>query len=182
MLRHPSENDLPLLKVLDTLLLLPGHICHLAQPHHSSNQHHVVCLHYCHIASRHRKAVLSYKDWWHTPTEGRSLPVIVTVRFVGPLGIIYWRSWRTYVLPLLFISLFFFFVSPLVSESANGLLVRMLQTVGYSVILISCDWILRLVPTFRGDKEISQLLPKIWRCHYLPSCRNRTAQHMKTGK
>ena len=181
MLRHPSENDLPLLKVLDTLLLLPGHICHLAQPHHSS-QHHVVCLHYCHIASRHRKAVLSYKDWWHTPTEGRSLPVIVTVHFVGPLGIIYWRSWRTYVLPFLFISLFFSLLALWSQNQQMDCLWGCYKQLGYGVILISCDWILRLVPTFWGDKEISQLLPKIWRCHHLPSCRNRTAQHMKTGK
>jgi len=35
---------------------------------------------------------------------------------------------------------------------------------------------------FRGDGEIAQILPKIWRWPHLSSCRDQTAERVKTGK
>ena len=48
-------------------------------------------------------------------------------------------------------------------------------------ILISSDWICRLVPYFHTDAEIAPNFAKISRCPHLAPCRNRTAQRLKTG-
>jgi len=54
---------------------------------------------------------------------------------------------------------------------------------GYGVILISRDWILCLFPLFFGEMEkLPQILPKIWRWPHLSSCRDQTAERVKTGK
>ena len=51
----------------------------------------------------------------------------------------------------------------------------------YGVILISRDWIRCLAPLFLERLgQLPQILPKISRCPHLPTCRNQTAQHMKT--
>jgi len=58
-------------------------------------------------------------------------------------------------------SLFFFFISPWISEPANRWLVSILRTVvGYAVILVSRDWIRRHVPVFGEMGKLSQILPK----------------------
>jgi len=58
-------------------------------------------------------------------------------------------------------SLFFFFISPWISEPANRWFVSILRTVvGYAVILVSRDWIRRHVPVFGEMGKLSQILPK----------------------
>ena len=49
----------------------------------------------------------------------------------------------------------------------------------YGVVLISRDWIPRLVP-FEKMGKLPQISPKIYRCLCSPTCRNQTAQHVKT--
>ena len=57
---------------------------------------------------------------------------------------------------------------------------------GYGVILVSCKWILCLAPLplsiFGEMWKLLEILPKIWGCPHLASCRNQVAQPMKTGK
>jgi len=55
------------------------------------------------------------------------------------------------------------------------------ERLGYGVILISSDWICRLVPYFHTDAEIAPNFAKISRCPHLAPCRNQTAQRLKTG-
>jgi len=66
MWRHPAENQLLLLRVSETVLLLRGHFRHLSETYLTLNQHRTgfctVLFHYCHVAVRHCKAQLVYKD------------------------------------------------------------------------------------------------------------------------
>ena len=57
------------------------------------------------------------------------------------------------------------------------------KSCGYGAILISRDWIRRLVPLyFLGKGEIAPHFAQTWRCPHSPTCRSQTAQHMKTGE
>ena len=59
----------------------------------------------------------------------------------------------------------------------------MLRTIGvwYNFNILWLDSSPR-IPIFGEMGKLSQISPKVWRCPHSPTCRNQTAQHMKTGK